>query len=311
MSGTIRFAWWNVGNLFPPGQHPDWREWDEALFGAKLANLGQAIQAMDPDLLGLAEVADEGVLSQLVDRHLSDLGYRIVHHEGPDLRGIDVAFLYGDAVLQLEPAYTRAHTINKRTPTRDILEVYFTVPANGAKLAVLGNHWPSRSGGVYRTEPFRIMVAEQCGAIVDQMLAQSAGGLPVLVLGDLNDEPFSRSVQEYLVAIRDRAEVLDPRNRRNYLYNCMWRLMEAREPGTYYYAEEGTPWYMFDQVIVSPALLRPEGSLQLVEDSVAVFRPDWMRRRNGSPKPFAKLEGRIVEGYSDHFPVFGQLAVSS
>jgi hypothetical protein len=310
---TVTFAWWNVENLFPPGQHPNWGDWDEALFDEKLAHVGQVIQAMGsdnhgPDLLGLCEVADQQVLQTLVQRHLSDLGYHVVHHESPDLRGIDVAFLYRDTVFQPHPDLTQAHTIVKRIPTRDIFEVYLTVRTNGAMLVVLGNHWPSRSAGVYESEPFRIMAAEQCSVIVDE-LRERNDGVQLLVLGDFNDDPFSRSVREYLLAIRDKERVLSRRTRRPYLYNCMWRLMEAAEPGTFYYTGGETPWFMFDQVIVSPGLLRPEGGLQLLEDLVAVFRPSWLRRRNGAPKPFRKLGGRLVEGFSDHFPVVGQLAV--
>jgi len=310
---TITFAWWNVENLFPPNQHPNWEEWDEALFDEKLAHLGQAIRTMGPDnlgpdLLGLCEVADEQVLEALVQRHLSDLGYHIVHHDSPDLRGIDIAFLYRDEVFQLHPNLTQAHTIVKRNPTRDIFEVWLTVQTNGAALAVLGNHWPSRSGGVYETEPFRIMVAEQCSVIVDELRDQN-DGVQLLVLGDFNDDPFSRSVREYLLAIRDKERVLNPRTRRPYLYNCTWHLMEEAQPGTFYYTNGETPWFMFDQVMVSPGLLRPERGLQLVEGSVVAFRPSWMRRRNGAPKPFRKLRGRLVKGFSDHFPVIGELAV--
>lgn len=310
---TITFAWWNVENLFPPGEHPDWEGWDEALFEEKLAHLAQVIRAMGPDnqgpdLLGLCEVADEQVLQALVQRHLSDLGYRIVHHDSPDLRGIDVAFLYRDAVFRLHPEWTRVHTVVKRTPTRDIFEVYLTVRSNDAGLVVLGNHWPSRSAGVYESEPFRIMVAEQCSVIVEELRLRN-DGVQLLVLGDFNDEPFSRAVREYLLAIRDRERVLSRRARRPYLYNCMWRLLEAAEPGTFYYTGGETPWFMFDQVAVSPGLLRPEGGLQLVEGSVAVFRRSWMQRRGGAPKPFRRLRGRLVRGFSDHFPVVGELAV--
>lgn len=307
----ITFGWWNVENLFPPHQHPGWKDWDEALFDEKLAHLGQAIRAMGPngqgpDLLGLCEVADEQVLQTLVQRYLSDLDYRIVHHDSPDLRGIDVAFLYRDTVFQLHPEFTQAHVIVKRIPTRDIFEVYLTVRANGAVLVVLGNHWPARSAGVYESEPFRIMAAEQCSVIVDELRLRN-NGVQLLVVGDFNDEPFNRSVREYLLAIRDRKRVLSRRTRRPYLYNCMWRLMEAAEAGTFYYTGGETPWFMFDQVMVSPGLLRSEGGLQLVEDSVAVFRPRWMQRRNKAPKPFRKIRGRQVKGYSDHFPVVGQI----
>jgi hypothetical protein len=310
----ITFAWWNLENLFPPGKHPEWKGWGTALFDQKLAHLGRVIRSMTPDrrgpdCLGVCEVADEQVLQALVERHLADLDYRIVHHDSPDLRGIDVAFLYRPALFDLHADLTRAHTIAKRTPTRDIFEVYLTVRTNGAVLVLLGNHWPARSAGVYESEPFRIMAADQCSVIVDELRARN-DGVQLLVVGDFNDEPFSRSVQEYLLAVRDKERMLDSRTTRPYLYNCSWRLLlDESAPGTYYRAEEKTPWLLFDQVMVSPGLLRPAGGLRLDEESVTVFRPAWMQQRNGAPKPFRRIEGKLIKGYSDHFPVVGRLAV--
>lgn len=190
----------------------------------------------------------------LVQCHFSDLDYRIVHHDGPDRRGIDVAFLCRASLFQLYPDLTRPHTIVKCAPTRGIFDVYLTARANGAVLVLLGNHWPARSAGVYKSEPFRIMAAEQCSVIVDQLRAQN-DGVQLVVMGDFNDEPFNRSVREYLLAIRDEERVLSRRTRRPYLYNCTWRLMEEAAPGTYYHTEGETPWFMFDQVMVSPGLL--------------------------------------------------------
>ena len=42
-----------------------------------------------------------------------------------------------------------------------------------------------------------------------------------------------------------------------------------------------------------------------------IFNPKWMQRRSGTPKPFRKIRGKLVKGYSDHFPVLVQLKTTS
>jgi hypothetical protein len=309
MSQTIRFAWWNLENLFAPGS-PEVEGWDQVRYDKKLEHLGWVIRHMHdgqgPDLLGICEVENEDILHDLVDHQLSDLGYTIVHHESPDLRGIDVAFLYRHLVFELDSAGTRVHTIMKRIPTRDIFEIQLIAQANDSRLIVLGHHWPSRSGGQYETEPFRILTAEHCSVIVQEHLEEDEDA-QILLLGDFNDEPFDRSIREYLLAIRDRDRVLDRRTRRPYLYNCMWNLLDGDDPGTFYYSSNPTAWNMLDHVIVSPGLLRADG-LRLKEDSVAIFKPPEIQEA-GKPKSFRRRGDQWVEGYSDHFPLVGVLEV--
>ena len=45
----------------------------------------------------------------------------------------------------------------KRQATRDILQVNFMTKAEEKRLVLIGNHWPSRSGGQYESEPYRIV----------------------------------------------------------------------------------------------------------------------------------------------------------
>ena len=70
-----------------------------------------------------------------------------------DLPGIDIAFMYDTALYTPEPKIF-SHEIMKRTGTRDLLQVNFTVNRSGKKLFLIGNHWPSRSGGQIRVSHF-------------------------------------------------------------------------------------------------------------------------------------------------------------
>ncbi len=237
-TSLISFAWWNLENLYDPqgenfkklpeGEARKWTGWIDA-YPKKLANITSAIRQMNegkgPDLLGVCEVFERSSLDTMIQKFLHDMGYKVFHHDSPDLRGIDVALLYRPSVLRLDASKTKIHTIMKRVPTRDILDMHFQVRANGEWLTVLGNHWPSRSGGQYETEPFRMMVAENASRVVGGLLSKDPEA-KVLALGDFNDEPFNRSIQEYLWAIRDRERVAETKytgpNNRPYLYNATW-----------------------------------------------------------------------------------------
>ena len=105
----MRVAFWNFENFFDPfadstrvyneftengGQH-----WTKSRFYKKRNNLYKAILAISENeplaILGIAEVENEYVLKMLFNQTpLQTHNYRIVHYEGDDKRGIDVAMVY-------------------------------------------------------------------------------------------------------------------------------------------------------------------------------------------------------------------------
>ena len=303
---TLKIAWYNFENLFEPLQHPELKEeWTPEHYKNKVKNLASVISELHdpigPDLLGICEVQSEEVLKDILNELPNGNEYAIVHHDSPDIRKIDVGFIYRKSVLSdPEPV---AYNVRKRHPTRDILVVTFQV-TNGSILHVIGNHWPSRSSGQYESEPFRIMVAENCAWVVDQFYQLDAEA-NIIVMGDFNDEPFNRSIQEYLFAIRNRARVQARKNSsrsRPYLYNLTWLLMDETTPGTYYYSKNPAGWNMLDQIMVSKGILVGNNGLEVDEKSIKIFRPK--RIKEGSkPKPYRKRKNKWVKGFSDHFPV--------
>lgn len=319
---TLFFAWWNLENLFHPvdADHPASKtipRLTEAQFEKKVANQATIIRKMNdgkgPDLLGVCEVEEEAVLKRVIDA-LADDDYSIAYHESSDPRGIDVGFIYRKSALTYDKKKSRAYHIVKRRDTRDIFEVAFTLKAVGKELYALGNHWPSRSGGQYESEPFRMMVAENASVAVTRILqeasAQEQPEPAILVLGDFNDEPFNRSIQEYLLGIRDRKRVASKRSKNPYLYNCMWRLLGESNAGTFYYSSGASPWNMLDQVFVSRSLLGG-GPLTIDESSVTIFKTPEMQQKNGAPLPFRQVGNKWLEGYSDHFPVVGRVRIGN
>jgi len=309
---TLKIAWYNLENLFEPLQHPELKEeWTPEHYKNKVKNLASVISELHnpigPDLLGICEVQSEKVMKDILNELPNGNEYGIVHHDSPDMRKIDVGFIYRKSVLSDPKAV--AYNVRKRYPTRNILVVTFQVK-NGSILKVIGNHWPSRSSGQYESEPFRIMVAENCAWIVDKCYQKDAK-TNIIVMGDFNDEPFNRSIQEYLFAIRNRDRVQARKNStksRPYLYNLTWSLMDGTTPGTYYFGKNPAGWNMLDQIMVSKGILVGNSGLEVDEKSIKIFRPK--RIKEGSkPKPYRKRKNKWVKGFSDHFPVTASIKI--
>ena len=305
---TINLAWYNLENLFEPGQHPEYgRSWTENRYNRKVQHLASVIADLHggegPDLLGVCEVQSERVLDDLIAALPNSGAYAVAHADSPDVRMIDVGFIYRPHVLSFVDA--TPYNIRKRYPTRDVLDVTFRVNANDVRLHAVGNHWPSRSGGHYASEPYRILVAENVAWIVDGHYQEDPDA-NVVLMGDFNDDPFSRSVLEYLYAIRNKERVQARRNSRTsrpYTYNLSWPLMHQSTPGSYHYSSEPDAWLMFDQIMVSKGLLTGRNGLEVRDESMAIHRPPHIRQ---GAKPFKfrrKSDGSWWEGYSDHFPV--------
>ena len=107
---------------------------------------------------------------------------------------------------------------------------------------------------------------------------------PVLVVGDLNMNPFEPGIvgSEGLHAVMTRdiakrgGRIVDGEHR-SFLYNPMWRFFGERSdgpPGTYYYEASGIPtsyyWNIFDQVLVRPALVNKLKDVRIIDKIGAI-----------------------------------------
>ena len=318
-------AFWNVENLFdtedaPPERRPDKVRralgigtkanevagWTQAVLDRKLAQLASVIGRMNegrgPDILGLCEVENRHVLERLVAA-LAPLGrsYGIMHADTADQRGIDVAFLYDSAVFQVAPGEVFSHFIVKRTATRDIVQVNFR-DMRGKLLVCIGNHWPSRLGGQYESEPFRIIAAETLAYFHERIAEIHGPDVAVIAMGDFNDEPGDRSLAEHARAERTRGKVT--RARDPAFLNLMWPIV-GQLAGTHY--QDGRP-AVLDQMLVSKGLLTgASGFAVQAEKTTVITFPDMVAsgampqpRRHGRPIDGSKFD---PDGFSDHFPV--------
>lgn len=348
---AIKTAFWNVGNLFDITASaiatdleftPD-DGWTQAAFDAKVANLASVINLLHggagPDLLGLCEVENVDVVQALITATgRTDL--EIAHIDHPDVRGIDTCLVYSNKIFRKPKVHVKkeksdvwGHMVHLRFPTRDIFQVRLELKGTGQELTVLVNHWPSRRQGQFESEPYRLTVAEHCGRIVDDVVRfprkefeAAPGGAPslaslndrwnrnVLVMGDLNDEPWDRSVVKYLGAGKDEdvlEQALTQKDRkldqylgcRAALFNYMWPVAGEPDRGTHHYSGQGNPNTMnvLDQFAASRGLYYGLQGLRLNRASVNIFTEgDVATAGKKRPKNFDRS---TKKGYSDHFPI--------
>jgi len=314
----LRIAWWNLENLFDaapaarPAElqsrlHSELKGWTAAVRDRKIAQLASIIRTMfdgaGPDLLGVCEVENERVMQRLAAAiQTPGRQYAVVAHESPDARGIDTSFIVDTNTLTVRE--TAHQVVIKRTATRDLFWTRLQVNATGAEFVAIANHWPARSAGQYASEPFRMLTGETHAYIVSRLLDPALGGekhLPILSMGDFNDEPFNRSLQEYALATRDPGRVRYSRS--GHLLNLMWPLTQGHDPGTYLHDSD---WNMLDQFLVSYGMLRTASPIRVDRESVTIFRPRQLKGSSGRPRRFGRPARRGSydrDGFSDHFPI--------
>lgn len=310
---SLLFAFYNVENLWDPADDPSTTgddeftpqgrmKWTRERYEKKLAALARVIRDMNdgegPDLLGICEIENRDVLERLVHEFLPAGRYGIVHAESPDLRGIDVAILYRSDVVDLKHLTMHRIDLGDGTrPTRDIMEGTFA--RDGVEFTVLVNHWPSRSGGAAQTEPLRKRAAAAAASVIDS-LHRLDPDADIVLMGDLNDEPYNASVQDVL----DAGEYSPGEKFERRMINTAMPVAAEDTIGSYYY--DGG-WEVIDQIMLSPGALDRRG-LTLYEISETIFTPEFLRDSRASPAdrpPYRTyIRGtQYIGGTSDHFPV--------
>jgi predicted extracellular nuclease len=314
-------TWWNVENLFDSVNSPRRTDklkralgksltgWTTTLRDKKIRQLLDVIESLNdgagPDLLGVCEVENQFVTQKLVDglnARLPDRQYGLVHADMSDRRGIDVAFIYETSKLEVPPGSVFQHFVMRRTATRDILQINFLTKPGGRTWTVFGNHWPSRSGGRLESEGYRQITGETLAYFHQRAREVHGDDLPVLAMGDFNDEPFNSSLRRYALAVRKRQQVLRGRSPR--FWNLMWRLMGEAE-GTFYFENQAN---MIDQFLANDNIITEGAPIELDPDSVIIESsfPGLSDPTAIYPQPirFGGMGKQVdLNGYSDHYPI--------
>ncbi len=308
----IVIAAWNVENLFDTLDDPDnegddaytpggWAEWTENRYRHKLQNLAEVIADIKPDILALSEVENRRVLQDLSAVLATNFNFylgHIIHRDGEDFRGIDVAMM-----ARYEPA--RKCWFNAVSGQRDVLACSFKIAER--ELTVVVNHWKSKLGKPEYSDAIRLREAASVRGFIDRELALNPAAA-IVVAGDFNADFDSAFLVDTAGFLIDREELRKEENRGK-LYNLAADI-PSEERATYYYLR-GKQWNSFDSISVTRGMLgmEPVAPWRVRPGSYQVYRPEKVTFRGvGSPLPFRRVRSkahgdRYVTGYSDHFAV--------
>ena len=305
----FRMVFYNVENLFdyfddsttlddeflPRGG----RFWNKKRYQDKQNKIAKTLIATGgwepPALIGVCEVENRYVLEGLTRfTQLKRVGYEIVHKDSPDRRGIDVAVLYRPEKFKLidYEYYPLKFPFAPNSRSREVLHVVGHLP-NQDTLHYFVNHWPSKFGGAFETEPKRIFAAKFVRQKVDSLLALNENAR-IVITGDFNDEPEEESMTEGLGTVETNPGKTD-------LYNLMFDLRYVT--GTHSFQNK---WSILDQFIVVGNLFEKGAKTQVIPTSVQIFDMPWliMEGATGAMRPFRTYQGpKYIGGYSDHLPI--------
>ena len=285
---------------FTPGGK---NNWDSKKYLEKLTHISEVISKIGTDVtpdgpavMGLAEVENLTVLQDLVSQpSIKKRKYQIVHFDSPDLRGIDVALIYQPKIFKVTNTTSTRLRIEGDDNFRSRDQLVVSGIFDGEPMHFIVNHWPSRSGGQEKSEAKRIAAAQLSRHLVDSLLAINPKA-KIMVMGDLNDDPADVSVSKYLNTAGDEKAITGSQ-----FYNPMVNILKSGI-GTLEYRDK---WNLFDQIILSPALLG-ENKKSYEFYQAQVFNKPFLIQQDGEYKgyPLRTFGGKdYLGGYSDHFPV--------
>lgn len=315
-----RIMFYNVENLFDPFDDPATRDeeytpdgtrsWTYGDFMEKAVRMARAILAAGspepPSVIGLAEVENRFVLDKLVgETPLEVFGYRVIHGESPDPRGIDVALLFREDRFRLDTFhYERVILADSGSRTRDILLVHGSLRGAG-NLTIAVNHWPSRYGGAAGSQSRRMAAANTLKRLLDSLLTADPCA-NVIVMGDFNDCPEDPSMQ-LITSGKDSSAY---RCRRE-MINLMPLMENPTIQGSIKF--EGH-WYFFDQIIVSRNMADGLNGMTIKNKKAALMSAAFLLETDNSHlgvKPYRGFSGPANHhGFSDHLPVFVDVIVN-
>ena len=307
----------NDEEFLPEGKN----KWTEAKYQKKLQNMAKVIRSMKEEngawhaLLGVSEIENRLVLEDLVmEPQIAEANYQIIHYDGPDRRGVDVALLYKPEVFTFLDSESIPFTFEGSSidwiqskeerdyfRTRDILMVHGLI--DGEHFAIYVAHLPSRAGGKKGGNQLRDRGGEIMYNHAMQMQAKYPG-IKIICMGDMNDNPTDPSMAEYLHGKEFTEEVTDTE-----FFSPFTSMLKA---GFGSLAYQGV-WSIYDLLLVNNALVHPQqGTFALRQLHKKgyygrVFNAKFLTNQSGQYKgtPFRTFSnGAFIGGYSDHYPTY-------
>lgn len=281
--------------------HDGVRRWNYNRLHDKADRLAKVILAAGkwnaPIFVGLCEVESQQALDVLVKQTpLNKFNYKIVHKDSPDVRGIDVAFIYRSELFKPfdYKAIPLIDPLNPEFKSRDILRVS-GILSNGDTVHVFVNHWPSRYGGMMETVRLRGLAAKTLKQSIQELFTDYPKA-KIICMGDFNDTPEDESLSGILNAVKsDHPEV------KGEMVNLSfgWMTKPVQTLKNMY------SWQVFDQLIVSDYFLESGSFMAAIKAEIfdAAFLLE-LDKKYGGVKPKRTYVGfKYQDGFSDHLPV--------
>lgn len=294
-------------------------KWTDVKYEKKLHNIATVIKAMRDDnktwhtILGVSEVENRHVLEDLVSQpEIADANYQIVHYDGPDRRGVDVALLYRPDKFKLiesesipfdfnttEVKITLSKDEQRNFRTRDVLMVRGTI--DGEMFAFYVAHLPSRIGG--KGSDLRSRGAEIIHRHSMELMKEYPG-IKIVAMGDMNDDPTDESMVRYLHGRENIKGLKD-----NEFFSPFISMLKAGYGSLAYKGQ----WNIFDIIVVNKNLADPEKGSFGIKPIVGgkyygrIFSKPFMTNQDGQYKGQPKRtfsNGAFINGYSDHYPTY-------
>ena len=310
-----KVMFYNVENYFDAKDDPDKNDedflpegnkhWTYSKMEEKRNSIAKVITAVGEGtpvaIVGMCEVENDYVLNSLVKYSpLKNIGYKFVHFESADNRGIDTALLYDPKQFSPISSKPLRKDFKDGKLTRDVLYVSGAT-SSGDTLHVFVCHTPSRLGGKNKTEHYRVgvmsMVREHCDSIFS--INPNA---KIIIMGDFNDSPVDKSISVAL-GTKPLAAPYETTS----LYNMFHQFVGNAYIGTHKYQSQ---WSVLDQIIVSGSFFT---SGILKPSSAYIFRAPFLLeedKKNMNFRPKRTYNGlKYNAGYSDHLPVILKLGI--
>lgn len=307
-------CFYNLENLFDT-QHDEGKNdydflpdgsyhWDQNKYSSKLANMAKVLCDLGTDklpygasIIGVSEVENDNVMNDLMAVPcMQKRGYKYVHFEGPDHRGVDCALIYNPKAFHVTKAFHKNY-VYENGDTTHATRPFLCVQGKlaGDNLTVIVCHWPSRAAdGIFRDYGGR-----QVRALTDSIrLADPSQH--IMVMGDMNDDPDNTSMAKHLGAKRKMKDVEE-----GDFYNPWWDILRNKGQGTLSY--QGG-WNLFDQIVCSKNMLdlnKTKTYNELTLYGFHIFKRDYLINAEGKYKgtPKRTTSGGVWQnGYSDHLP---------
>jgi predicted extracellular nuclease len=287
---TTKIAFYNTENYFDtidgPNDDAEYLpssklKWGKAKYDDKKRHVIEVIKALNyPSIMGFCEIENKYVLDDLIQGDKKLKNYKPVHYDSPDLRGIDVGFIYNSSLLKLVKSGNIRFTLPGDTEprSRDIVWAKFAFKKD--TIFAMVNHWPSRRTN--DSEPKRVKAAESARTFIDSVLNINPNA-KIVFMGDLNDHPEDKAPS--LIT-----EKLTP----------MILKTSGEFGGTHTYKGE---WGILDHIMVSKGF--SAGKLSVIPNSGKINSFEFlMEEYKGNKQPKRTFVGeKYLGGYSDHLPV--------